>query len=93
MQRRAKKTNKTEPAMKSCRDCSEWQAMKEKLRVSELLLSAIESFEKKMKAADFKPTMSDYLKLLQMEREMEHEGPKEIKVTWVDPKETSVSEK
>ena len=29
--------------------------------------------------------MGDYLKLLQMEQEIEEESPKEIKVTWVEP--------
>jgi hypothetical protein len=29
--------------------------------------------------------MSDYLKLLQLERELEEETPKEVKVTWVEP--------
>jgi len=87
------KTNKTDPAMKSCRECSEWHAMKEKLRISELLLKAIKGFEKKLDAQDFKPSLAEYLKLLQMGKEMEEQEPKEIKVTWVDPETTSVSEK
>jgi hypothetical protein len=70
-----------------CRDCPEWQTMRQKLRVSELLVKAIEGFESRMKAQDFKPTVAEYLKLLQMEQEMDatEDKPKEIKVTWVDP--------
>ncbi len=87
-------TNQTEPARKSCRECSEWHAMKEKLRITEVLLKVIQGFEERLRAQDFKPSMADYLKLLQMEKEIEEEGPKEIKVTWVDPPEiTSTSEK
>ena len=45
--------------------------------------------EAKLTGRDFKPTVADYLKLLQIEKEVEEkelEGkPKEITVTWVDP--------
>ena len=85
----AKKTNKTKPAMKSCSECSEWQEMRKKLRISELLAKAIKGFEARLNDADFKLTLSDYLKLIQMEQELDDEGPKEIKVTWVDPEVTS----
>jgi hypothetical protein len=81
--------------VKNCVDCPEWQAMRQKLRVSELLLKAIEGFESRMNAQDFKPTVAEYLKLLQMQQEMDatEDGPKEIKVTWVDPVATSEPEK
>lgn len=80
---------------KSCRDCPEWQTMRQKLRVSELLLKAIEGFETRMNAQDFKPTVAEYLKLLQMEQDLDatENRPKEIKVTWVDPATTSEPEK
>ena len=69
--------------------------MRKKLRVSELLMKAIEGFESRMKAQDFKPTLAEYLKLLQMEQDMDatEDTPKEIKVTWVDPVLTSEPEK
>ncbi len=38
-----------------------------------------------MKAPDFKPTLGDYVKLLQLEKEMEQGAPTEIRVTWVEP--------
>jgi hypothetical protein len=85
----AKKTNKTKPAMNSCSECSELQEMKKKLRISTLLAKAIKSFEARLNDADLKLTLSDYLKLIQMEKELDDEGPKEIKVTWVDPEVTS----
>ena len=79
---------------KNCRTCPEWQVMRQKLRISELLVKAIEGFESRMNEKDFKPTVAEYLKLLQMEQEMDatEEKPKEIKVTWVDPASTSKPE-
>jgi hypothetical protein len=44
--------------------------------------------EDRINAKDFKPTMADYLKLLQMEIQLEQEEVKEIKVTWVEPTTT-----
>jgi len=69
--------------------------MRKKLRVSELLVKAIEGFESRMSAQDFKPTVTEYLKLLQLQQEMDaiEDKPKEIKVTWVDPASTSEPEK
>ena len=85
----ANKTNNTEQAVESCAECSELQEMTKKVRISELLAKAIKGFEARLTDADFKLTLSDYLKLIQMEQELDDEGPKEIKVTWVDPKVTS----
>lgn len=86
---------KAELPGKTCRECPEWQTMRQKLRFSELLLKAIEGFESRMNAQDFRPTVAEYLKLLQMEQEMDatEDKPKEIKVTWVDPVATSEPEK
>ncbi|HEV3334570.1 MAG TPA: hypothetical protein VG096_26460 [Bryobacteraceae bacterium] len=82
-------------AGKICQECPEWHTMKQRLRVSELLIKAIEGFESRLNAQDFKPTVSEYLKLLQLQQELDatEERPKEIKVTWVDPVSTSESEK
>ena len=80
-----KKTNKKAP--KDCKECSRWQAIKQKLRISESLAKTIEQIEKRINADDFKPTVGDYVRLLQIEKELEEqeETPKEIKVTWVEP--------
>jgi lipoate-protein ligase A len=88
-----KKANPKEKAPKTCRECSRWNEIKEKIRVAELLAKTIEGIEERLKDKTFKPTMGDYLKLLQMEQEIEQETPKEIKVTWVEPSVTSDSEK
>jgi len=74
-------------APKGCRECSHWTEIKQRLRVTEVLQTAIEQIEKRLKGPDFKPTVGDYLKLMQIEQELEHESDeaKEIKVTWVEP--------
>lgn len=72
-------------APQSCRDCERWPEIKSQLHLAELLTKTIEDLGERVKAKDFKLTLGDYLKLLQLEKEMEEDGPKEIKVTWVDP--------
>jgi hypothetical protein len=64
-----------------------------RIRISDLLDKAIVGIEDRLKAQDFKPTMADYLKLLQMEIDLEQEEIREIKVTWVEPPVTSDSGK
>ena len=59
-----------------------------RIRIADLLDKAIVGIEKRFNAQDFKPTMGDYLKLLQMEIDLEQEEIKEIKVTWVEPSVT-----
>ena len=82
-----------EKAPKDCRKCPRWKEIKEKIRVTELLGRVITAFEARVKEADFKPTVAEFLKLVQLEQEAEQENAKEIKVTWIDPKATSDSEK
>jgi hypothetical protein len=46
-----------------------------------------------LKTADFKASLGDYLKLVQMEKEAGGDDtPKEIKVTWVHPEESNTGE-
>ena len=79
------KTKNPEKAPKESRDCEQPRVKKDKIRVADLLSKAIEGFEKRIQEADFKMTVGDYLKLVQMEKEHEQEGTKEIIVTWVEP--------
>ena len=62
-----------------------------RIRIADLLDKAIVGIEDRCKAQDFKPTMGDYLKLLQMEIDLEQEEIREIKVTWVEPSVASDS--
>jgi hypothetical protein len=42
--------------------------------------------EKKMTGKELKATLADYIRLVQLQKEMTPEMPSEITVTWVEPK-------
>jgi hypothetical protein len=79
----------TNAALADCRECTRWKEVKHRIRISELLSAAMMSFEAGAHQKEFKPSLAEYLKLLQMEREFEEDEPKEITVTWIEPEETS----
>ncbi len=54
----------------------------ERLRKLDNLLQRI---EEKLEQDDFKPTVGDFVRLLQLRKELEDERPREITVTWVEP--------
>ena len=83
------KKNAGDKAPKDCRDCERWKQMKEKIRIAQLLEVAITKMEKKLETDEFKPTVGDFLKLMQLEQELEQGEAKEIKVTWVEPAATT----
>jgi hypothetical protein len=54
------------------------------------LLSDIES---RFESESGKASVADYIRLLQLERELDEEdGPREIRVTWVEPKKAAITE-
>lgn len=53
-------------------------------KVEELL----DQLERRLQEGDFRPTVGDFIKLLQLHRELAQEQPKEIIVRWVEPSET-----
>jgi len=56
-------------------------------RISQLL----KRIEEQLNIQDMKITLSDFIRLTQLERELEQqEQPREIIITWKDPSETSV---
>jgi hypothetical protein len=64
-------------------------------RQPELIDKALRAFENRLLDDDnLKPTLTEYLKLLQVEKEVaqEKEGPREITVTWIEPDGTSSEE-
>jgi phosphopantetheine adenylyltransferase len=79
------KGKQQEKAPKSCERCEHWTEVQNKLRVAKVLESVIKTMEEKLGTADFKPTLADYLKLVQWQKESGDELVKEIKVTWVEP--------
>lgn len=83
----------TPELQRSCRECQLWRKVKEKIRVAELLENALGKLDERLKAPEFKPTIADYLKLIQLEKEFDEEEVKEIKVTWVAPAPSSKPDK
>ena len=57
-----------------------------------LLERAIKAFEEKLGNDQVKATVGDYVRLLQLQKEMAADEPKDIEVTWVEPDETESSE-
>jgi hypothetical protein len=56
----------------------------------QLVDKVIDEIETLIKDEKLKPTVGDYLRLLQYREEIEHEGDtKEIRATWVEPEEKS----
>ena len=58
---------------------------------AELVDQAIQAFDKKLGTKNV--TVGDFVRLLQIQKEIGGKEPKEIKVTWVEPGETKSSEK
>lgn len=44
--------------------------------------------EAKLGGKDVKASLGDYIRLMQLHRELEEEEATEIKVTWVEPEQT-----
>ena len=63
--------------------------MRNKLRVGGILAAVITNMEESIKKEEFKPSLADYLKLVQLEKDLEEGETKEIKVTWVEPDKSS----
>ena len=56
-----------------------------KVRIKQLVEEAIEGIERRLSDEKAPPTIGDYLKVMQLQKEIEEDAPKEIKVTWVEP--------
>ena len=55
---------------------------------AKLVEKAIEKIEAKLGADDVKATFADFIRLLQLQKELQADQPQEIKVTWVEPADT-----
>jgi len=47
----------------------------------------IKKFEESLEKDGVKPSVSEYIRLKQLHKELDAEEPKEIRVTWVEPNE------
>ena len=48
----------------------------------------LQQLEKKMTAGEVKATVGDYIRLVQMQKDMSEEQPSEMTVTWIDAPST-----
>jgi hypothetical protein len=60
---------------------------------ADLVEKALHSIEQKLGSSEVKATFGDFIRLLQLQKELQIDRPQEIKVTWIESSETeSVSE-
>ncbi len=50
-----------------------------------LVNKLLHSIEQRLAKDELKATLSDFIRLLQLQKELEDEQPKEIEVRWVEP--------
>jgi hypothetical protein len=64
------------------------------VRQTDVVNKLLEKMEQKLTGenSEMKVTLADYIRLLQLKKEMEDEEPKEIRVTWVDRESESSNE-
>jgi len=62
-------------------------------RIKDLVEVAIQGLERRIHDDKSPPSIGDYLKVMQLQKEIEDDAPKEIKVTWVEPEKTPESER
>ena len=79
------KAKQEEKAPKSCARCEHWAEVRNQLRVGKVLENVLTKMEAQLGTAEFKPSLADYFKLVQWQKESGEELVKEIKVTWVEP--------
>jgi len=48
----------------------------------------LKKVEQKLSGQDVKASLGDYIRLVQLHKELDEETPREIKVTWVEPEGT-----
>jgi hypothetical protein len=47
----------------------------------------LKKVEDKLAGEDVKVTLADYIRLVQLKKELDEDEPRDIRVTWVEPKE------
>lgn len=62
------------------------------LTKAELVGSVIKNIEEKLKRNELKPTVGDFIRLVQLKKELDEEQPREIEVSWVEPAQESEKE-
>jgi hypothetical protein len=57
----------------------------EKKSQAEVVRQLLARVEEKLTGKDVKATLADYVRLVQLKKELDEDEPKEIRVTWRDP--------
>jgi hypothetical protein len=60
----------------------------QRLHRSRLVRKAIERIEEKLGTDAIKPTLADLVRLLQIEKELDADEPREVRVRWVESDKT-----
>jgi hypothetical protein len=53
---------------------------------AEVVKKLLKKMEQKLSREDMKASLGDFIRLMQLHKELDEEAPREIKVTWVEPK-------
>lgn len=53
----------------------------------EVVQGVLDSIGQKVQSDKIKATLGDFIRLLQLRRELEEDQPRNIEVTWIDPSE------
>ena len=61
---------------------------RKKNKQAEVVESLIERVEKKLGEGEVKASLADYIRLVQLQKEIEEAEPREITVRWVEPETT-----
>ena len=72
---------------KTCTQCEHWKELKDNARVAQVLRELIQKNGSKLASTEV--SLAEFLKLVQLEKEYEDDGAKEIDITWTDPTEES----
>jgi hypothetical protein len=56
---------------------------------ADVIREAIKIFEEKFKSANIKITASEYIRLLELQQQINEVKPREIRIKWVQPSETT----
>jgi hypothetical protein len=64
------------------------KAPQKKLSQAQVVKDLLRNAAVKLKKKDSKPSLGEYIRLLQLQKELEAEEPREIRVTWVETEPT-----
>lgn len=62
-------------------------ARKRPVKRSRLVGRMLRKFEEKLQDEQYKVSVGDFVRLVQLEQDLKQDTPKEIRVTWVEPAE------